>query len=91
MTTERASLRRSLRRAERRRFLGGLALTLPLLAFLLVFFALPIVGMLQKSVENPEVASVLPETAAALQAWTGLPCRATTISPGCSASTTATP
>jgi putative spermidine/putrescine transport system permease protein len=71
MTTDRTALRRSLRRAERRRFLGGLALTLPLLAFLLVFFALPIVGMLQKSVENPEVASVLPETAEALQAWTG--------------------
>jgi putative spermidine/putrescine transport system permease protein len=72
MTTDRASLRRSLRRAERRRLLGGLALALPLLAFLLVFFALPILGMLQKSVENPEVAAVLPDTAQALQAWDGL-------------------
>jgi putative spermidine/putrescine transport system permease protein len=71
MSTDRTALRRSLRRAERRRFLGGLALTLPLLAFLLVFFALPILGMLTKSVENPEVAAVLPETAAALQAWDG--------------------
>jgi putative spermidine/putrescine transport system permease protein len=64
-------LRRSLRRAERRRLLSGLSLTLPLLAFLLVFFVLPIFGMLEKSVENPEVAGALPETARALHAWNG--------------------
>lgn len=46
-------------------------LTLPLLGFLLVFFVLPILGMLIKSVENREVGAVLPETARALQAWDG--------------------
>ena len=64
-------LRRSLRRADRRRLLGGLGLTLPLLAFLLAFFVLPILGMLEKSIENPEVGGVLPETARALQGWSG--------------------
>jgi putative spermidine/putrescine transport system permease protein len=64
-------LRRSLRRAQRRRFLGALGLTLPLVAFLLVFFVLPIFGMLEKSVENPEVRSALPETARALDGWNG--------------------
>ena len=37
--------------------------------FLLVFFALPILGMLTKSVENPEVANTLPATIEALHGW----------------------
>ncbi|MEK0083793.1 ABC transporter permease [Benzoatithermus flavus] len=64
-------LRRSLRRAERRRLLSGLGLTLPLVAFLLGFFLLPILGMLEKSVENPEIRAAMPETARALQDWNG--------------------
>ncbi len=66
-----AALRRSLRRAERRRRLVGLGLTLPLLAFLLVFFVLPLLGMLARSVDNSELGTVLPETAAALRVWDG--------------------
>ena len=65
------ALRRSLRRAERRRLLGNLGLTVPLLAFLLIFFVLPIVSVLTRSVENSQVSSVLPETAAALNRWNG--------------------
>jgi putative spermidine/putrescine transport system permease protein len=65
------ALRRQLRRAERRRLMGQLGLVLPLLAFLLAFFLLPILGMLAKSVENREVSAVLPETAAGLRAWDG--------------------
>ena len=65
------ALRRSLRRAERRRLLGNLSLTVPLLAFLLAFFLLPIVAVLTRSVDNSEVSSVLPETAAALRSWDG--------------------
>ena len=65
------ALRRSLRRAERRRLLGGIGLALPLLAFILVFFLLPILGMLAKSVDNSELASVLPETTRALRTWDG--------------------
>ena len=65
------ALRRSLRRADRRRLLGNLALTLPLLGFLLVFFLMPIVTVLTRSVDNSEVSSILPETAAALRSWDG--------------------
>jgi putative spermidine/putrescine transport system permease protein len=71
MTTDSATLRRSLRRTERRRVLGALGLTLPLLAFLLAFFVLPILGMLTKSVENRELVDVMPETAAAMRDWDG--------------------
>jgi putative spermidine/putrescine transport system permease protein len=66
-----AALRRSLRRAERRRRLVGFGLTLPLSAFLLVFFVLPILGMLARSVDNSELGAVLPETAAGMRAWDG--------------------
>ncbi|WGF86585.1 ABC transporter permease [Marinivivus vitaminiproducens] len=66
-----ADLRRSLRRTERRRTLRALALVLPLFLFLLVFFVLPIARMLFLSVDNGDMASVLPETASLLQEWDG--------------------
>lgn len=54
---------------------NGLLLTLPLLAFIAVFFAAPIGAMLWRSVSNPLPASLMPETAAALSQWdaSGLP------------------
>jgi putative spermidine/putrescine transport system permease protein len=63
------ALRRSLVRAERRRKLRAFSLTLPLLLFLLLTFIVPIVALLQRAVENPEVAHALPRTVAALDAW----------------------
>lgn len=53
--------------ATRRR--QGLLLTLPLLAFIAVFFAAPIGMMLWRSVSNPLPASLLPRTTAALADW----------------------
>lgn len=47
----------------------GLLLTLPLLAFIAVFFAAPIGAMLWRSVANPLPASLLPRTTAALAGW----------------------
>ncbi len=47
----------------------GLLLTLPLLAFIAVFFAAPIGAMLWRSVSNPLPASLLPQTVAALADW----------------------
>jgi putative spermidine/putrescine transport system permease protein len=67
-----AELRRALRRAERRRSLGGFVLALPLVAFILVFFLLPILGMLVKAVDNHELATAMPRSAAALHGWRGL-------------------
>lgn len=64
-------LRRRLRRAERRRKLEALGLTLPLVAFLLVFFVLPILGMLRLSVANDELAATMPETTRLLRSGEG--------------------
>jgi putative spermidine/putrescine transport system permease protein len=60
---------RQLRRAERRRKLRAVALTLPLLVFLLVFFLVPLAQLLVRAVENPEVADALPRTSQALARW----------------------
>lgn len=62
-------LTQQLRRAERRKKLRAVALTLPLLAFLLVFFLVPLGALLIRAVENPEVADVLPKTGKALALW----------------------
>jgi putative spermidine/putrescine transport system permease protein len=56
-------------RAERRRKARAFALTLPLLAFLLVFFLVPLASLLVRAVENPEVADVLPRTGQVLADW----------------------
>ncbi|MBT9464912.1 MAG: ABC transporter permease [Hydrogenophaga sp.] len=58
-----------LSRAERRRKTRAFALTLPLLAFLLVFFLVPLASLLVRAVENPEVADALPRTGQALGDW----------------------
>jgi putative spermidine/putrescine transport system permease protein len=63
------ALRRTLARADRRRKLHAFALTVPLLAFLLLTFLVPIGALLKRAVENPEVANALPRTAAALEDW----------------------
>ena len=62
-------LARSLQRAERRRKQMAVALTLPLLVFLLLTFLVPIGALLKRAVENPEVADVLVHTGTALAKW----------------------
>src|SRR5262245_7547976 len=59
--------KRSGKRARRATFL----LVLPLLAFLMVTFILPIANMLDRSIDDTTVADILPRTAAALRAWNG--------------------
>ncbi|HEX6141892.1 MAG TPA: ABC transporter permease [Geminicoccaceae bacterium] len=68
---DRAGLKRRLRRVRRVRQLEAVALMAPLLLFLLVFFLLPIAGMLVRSVENPELRAIMPETAAVIRDWDG--------------------
>jgi putative spermidine/putrescine transport system permease protein len=60
-----------LERAERMRKIKAMGLILPLFIFLMVTFAIPIVVMLMRSVENPEIVQVLPRTAAAMRLWDG--------------------
>jgi len=63
------ALRSALARAERSRKLRAIALTLPLLVFLLLTFLVPIGALLKRAVENPEVANALPRTVVALEDW----------------------
>lgn len=72
MAAASVELRRALARVERRRALGGFLLALPLVAFLVVFFLLPILGMLARAVDNHELASVMPKSAEALRNWQGI-------------------
>jgi putative spermidine/putrescine transport system permease protein len=68
---ERAALRRRLRRSERLRRLEAALLVAPLFLYLLVFFLVPIAGMLWRSVDNPELREVMPHTAQAIGTWNG--------------------
>ncbi|MDP9045985.1 MAG: ABC transporter permease [Pseudomonadota bacterium] len=63
------ALRQSLARAEKQRKLRAISLTLPLLLFLALTFLVPIGGLLERAIENPEVANALPRTAVALEGW----------------------
>jgi putative spermidine/putrescine transport system permease protein len=67
-----ASLKVRLRRAERMRKVAAFGLVAPLLLFVIVSFALPIAGMLWRSVEDVEVSGVMPRTIAALKTWDGV-------------------
>ena len=64
-----ADLQRALARAESRRKWHAFSLTLPLLIFLLLTLLVPIVALLQRAVQNPEVANALPRTVRALDGW----------------------
>jgi putative spermidine/putrescine transport system permease protein len=68
---ERAALRRRLRKSGRLRRLEAALLVAPLLLYLLVFFLVPITGMLWRSVENPELREVMPRSAQAIGQWHG--------------------
>lgn len=63
------NLASQLQRAERRKKVFAISLTLPLLLFLLATFIIPIGALLTRAVENPEVASTLGRTALALSQW----------------------
>lgn len=64
-----AGLAKQLQRAERRRRLGALSLTLPLLGFLIAVFLIPLASLMVRAVENPEVADTLSRTGSALAGW----------------------
>ncbi len=68
---DRGAIRRAKRRADRKRGWRAFGLTLPLLGFLLVFFVVPILGMLQLAVANDELRRAMPGAADALTAWDG--------------------
>ncbi len=69
VTADGKPLKQSLQNALKQKRRQAFMLTVPLLAFIFIFFIVPIISMLWRSVENPEVASYLPNTVAALQQW----------------------
>lgn len=68
-TADGTPLKDSIRKSERRARIRAFLLVLPLLAFLVVTFVVPIIAMMTRSVYNPEVVNYLPRTAEALQQW----------------------
>lgn len=64
-------LKVALARATRRSKIRAFLLVAPLLLFILITFIFPIVDMLMRSVDNPEVNAAIPQTVAALEDWDG--------------------
>ena len=65
------TLKQRLARAERMNRLKSQALILPLLIFLLLTFLVPMVALLYRSLNNPEVVGALPRTVEAIASWDG--------------------
>jgi putative spermidine/putrescine transport system permease protein len=57
--------------AERKAHFRALVLILPLLLFVLVTFAAPVVLLLMRAVYDPSIAGTLPETISSLRDWDG--------------------
>ena len=57
--------------AERRGHLRAAVLILPLLLFVVVTFAAPVIYLLSRAIYDPSVAQTLPTTLQALQNWDG--------------------
>lgn len=66
-----AVLKSHLRRAERTRKLRAVGLVLPLFLFIMVSFIIPIGVMLFQSIYDPDIRTLMPNTAAALDTWDG--------------------
>lgn len=64
-------LRKALEKSQGRARSNAFWLAMPLVAFLLVFFVMPIADVLWRSVYNPVLREVLPQTSAALASWNG--------------------
>ncbi|GGX59662.1 ABC transporter permease [Saccharospirillum salsuginis] len=70
-TADGLPLKTSLMRTTRRHRIRAFLLVAPLLLFLVVAFVLPILDMLKRSIENPEVHNHMSRTVEALEGWDG--------------------
>ncbi|KVM89938.1 ABC transporter permease [Burkholderia stagnalis] len=68
-TPSTAALKRELKAAESRKRAMALLLVAPLALFVLLIFVVPIGALLTRAVQNPEIATALPNTVAALSGW----------------------
>ncbi|WP_264405174.1 ABC transporter permease [Vibrio owensii] len=62
-------LKAQLQKAERRKTIRSIMLTVPLVCFILLTFAFPILEMLYRSVDNRAIPQALPVTIQALESW----------------------
>lgn len=62
-------LKLKLARERRNKQLKAVALVAPLVVFLLLTFLIPIVTLLKRSVDNPEIVTYLPKTTAQIAGW----------------------
>ncbi len=69
VTSDGVPLKQSLQQALKQKRRQAFLLTLPLLAFIFIFFLVPIIIMLWRSVDNPEVSTIMPKTTIALSTW----------------------
>jgi putative spermidine/putrescine transport system permease protein len=68
---EKSSLKTRLRRAERVQRMRAVGLVLPLFLFILLVFVVPIIILMTRAVDNPEIAESMPKTMMALSDWDG--------------------
>jgi len=75
LTTEGIPLKVSLKKAERKNKIRAFLLVLPLLAFILVTFLVPIGDMLARSIDDRQINTVFPKTFEVYKKWDrlGLP------------------
>jgi putative spermidine/putrescine transport system permease protein len=64
-----AQLKRDLNRAQWRQRVTAMSLIAPLMFFLLITFVVPIGLLLTRAIQNPEIATALPQTVSALARW----------------------
>ena len=69
LTTEGISLKVSLKKAERKNKIRAFLLVLPLLAFILVTFLVPIGDMLARSIDDRQINTVFPKTFEVYKKW----------------------
>ena len=71
MTVDGAPLKLRLRRATRKSRIRAFLLVVPLMAFILATFILPLGDMLFRSVENKRLIEIFPQTIPLLEQWDG--------------------
>jgi putative spermidine/putrescine transport system permease protein len=70
-TADGVPLKVSLRRVERKRKIKAAALVSPLFLFVMISFVIPILLLLYRAVDSPEVSQVMPRTTEAVRQWDG--------------------
>jgi putative spermidine/putrescine transport system permease protein len=70
-TNDGVPLKVSLKRSQRKLKLWAFLLVAPLLVFITVSFIIPVVNMTLRGVENPQVATIMPNVVKELSGWDG--------------------